>query len=83
MLPKGARSCCAKGGGLGRPRQRDVEARVRTEQFIELFIPLVKGVAGVKDAAANVEAEDGDWLTELGKAMSTSLKSLNFQYDWS
>lgn len=40
----------------------DVEIRAKTDQWIELFI-LVKGVAGVKDAMAEGEAGDGDWLT--------------------
>ena len=37
----------------------DVEIRVKPDQSTELFI-LVKGVAGVKDATAKGEAEDGD-----------------------
>lgn len=32
MLPKGARSCFLKGGGLGRPRSHNVEIGVKTDQ---------------------------------------------------
>lgn len=59
MLPKGARSCFLKGGGLGRPRQQRVEIRVKPDQSIDLLI-LVKSAAGVKDATAEAEAEEGD-----------------------
>lgn len=59
MLPKEARGCFLKGGGLERPRQWHVEIRVKTDQTIELFM-LVKGGAGVEDATAKGEAEDGD-----------------------
>lgn len=58
MLP---RSCFLKGGVLGRPRQWDVEIKVKTDQSIELFI-LVKGVAGVTHATAKeMQKMETDW----------------------